>query len=101
MHQHQPQTPSPFWKLGPYLLNEIHIKQLCFLHHIVSLQDDDPVKTTYLEQLRYTFEPNWGNSITQLKLKYGICETDNEISEMSKERWNRHTVQLSSLVKHH
>ena len=42
---------------------------------------------TYYEQLKYPFEPNWGNQIIQIKLKYDISETDEEIAQISKERW--------------
>ena len=67
--------------------NQIHVRQLSFLHHIINLQDDDPVKTTYFEQLKYPYEPNWGNEIIQLKLKYNIDYTDEQVKQVSKERW--------------
>ena len=69
--------------------NVIHIRQLNFLHHILTLNDDDPVKTTYYEQLKYPFESNWGNTIDQIKLRYGVSETDEEIPLISKGRWKR------------
>ena len=69
--------------------NEIHIKQLNFLHHIITLEDGDPVKTTYYEQVKYSFEPNWGNATLQLRLKYDISETDEEIGQVSKEKWKK------------
>ena len=67
--------------------NEIHVRQLTFLHHIINLQDDDPVKTTYCQQLKYPYEPNWANTVVALRRKYGIGERDDEIVEISKERW--------------
>ena len=69
--------------------NVIHIRQLNFLHHVLTLDDDDPVKRTYHEQLNYPFESNWGNTIGQVKLRYGVSETDEEISLISKGRWKR------------
>ena len=59
--------------------DEIHVKQLTFLHHIITLKDEDPVKTTYHQQLSYPFEPNWANTVGQLRKKYDIHETDDEI----------------------
>ena len=67
--------------------NEIHIKQLTFLHHIITLDDDDPVKTTYHQQLKYVYEPNWANNVEQLKAKYGILETEDEMKNISREQW--------------
>ena len=81
-------NPLTFLETGSLPVeNEIHIKQLCFLHHIINLHDDDPVKTTYLEQLKYPYEQNWGNEIIQLKLKYDIGFTDEQVKHLSKERW--------------
>jgi hypothetical protein len=71
------------------ILNEIHIKQLRFLHHILNLENTDPVKVTHSQQLKYPYEPNWGNSITQLKKMYAISEEDEEIQATSKESWKK------------
>ena len=67
--------------------NEIHIKQLTFLHHILKLKDDDLVRKTYKQQINFSFEPNWANNIQQLRTKYGISETDDEIKLTSKSKW--------------
>ena len=83
-------NPLTFLETGTLpIMYEIHVKQLGFLHHILTLEDDDPVKTTYREQLQYPFEPNWGNGVLLLKEKYDISETDEEICQLSKERWKR------------
>ena len=83
-------NPLTFLETGTLPIeNEIHIRQLNFLYHILTLEDGDPVKTTYRQQLNYPYEPNWGNAIVQLKLKYAISETDEEISQLSKEGWKR------------
>ena len=66
---------------------EIHFRQLKFLHHILTLSDNDPVKVTYEEQLKFTHERNWGNEVLALRQKYGIQETDAEISQYTKARW--------------
>ena len=81
-------NPLTFLETGTLPVeNEIHIKQLTFLHHILTLADDDPVKVTYSEQQKYSFEPNWGNRIIFLKFKYDISETDDQINQFSKEKW--------------
>ena len=67
--------------------NEIHIKQLMFLYHILLLEDDDPVKVTHSQQLMYPYESNWGNATVKLREKYEISEGDEEIKNMSKESW--------------
>ena len=83
-------NPLTFLETGTLPIeNEIHMRQLNFLYHILTLEDGDPVKTTYRQQLNYPYEPNWGNAIVQLKLKYAISETDEEISQSSKEGWKR------------
>ena len=68
---------------------EIHIRKLTFLHHILCLDQDDPVQLTYNQQLLYVAERNWGNECNQLRELYGFEEKDNEISAMSKEAWKR------------
>lgn len=83
-------NPLTFLETGTIPIeHEIHIRQLNFLHHILTLEDEDPVKTTYRQQLKYPFEPNWGNFIIRLKQEYEISETDEEICQFSKERWKR------------
>ena len=52
--------------------NEIHVKQLTFLHHVLSLDDNDPVRKTYHQQTKFPFEPNWANNVEILKQKYGV-----------------------------
>ena len=90
---HAPTSTSntiTFLELGTLpIINEIHIKQLMFLHHIINLDDNDPVKITHSQQLKYPYEPNWGNSVIKLKELYGISEDDEEICNLSKENWKK------------
>ena len=90
---HAPTSTSntiTFLELGTLpIINEIHIKQLMFLHHIINLDDNDPVKITHSQQLKYPYEPNWGNSVIKLKELYGISEGDEEICNQSKENWKK------------
>ena len=67
---------------------KIHVRQLTFLHHIVTLSNNDPVKFTYQQQLLYN-APNWANETQNLRQKYGLTLTDMEISKKSKGSWKR------------
>ena len=90
---HTPQsTPNSFTFLETGCLPiqyEIHVKQFTFLHHILTLDYDDPVRRTYYEQLKYPFEANWGNRMSELRALYGVLETDDEIIGLEKESWKR------------
>ena len=66
---------------------EIHKRQLSFLHHVLSMQNDDPVRVMYKEQLKFEYEKNWSNGVKALRQKYDIDENDAEIANMSKETW--------------
>ena len=67
---------------------KIHVRQLTFLHHILTLSNNDPVKFTYQQQLLYN-APNWANETQNLRQKYGLTLTDMEISKKSKGSWKR------------
>ena len=67
---------------------EIHVKQLTYLHHILTLNHTDPVRKMYQQQLCYP-ALNWGNEIKQLRETYSINESDEEITFLSKESWKK------------
>ena len=75
---------------------EIHIMKLTFLHHILTLEEDDPVKLVYMEQLKTPEEKNWANEVQNLRSMYEIKVTDVEISELSKDEWK---AMVSNVVK--
>ena len=66
---------------------EIHIRKLVFLHHIVNTVEEDPVKKVYHEQRKYEQEGNWANESVNLREKYEVTESDEEIKVKSKEEW--------------
>ena len=66
--------------------NELHIRQLNFLHHILTMENDDIVKINYCEQKKYP-AANWANEVRALRAKYNIEDTDDEIAEKTKENW--------------
>ena len=68
---------------------EIHKRQLNFLHHILMLEADDPVKQMYQQLLKYPFEANWSNEIMTLREKYELHQTDEDVSKMKRNTWKR------------
>ena len=58
-----------------------------FLHDILTLEDDDPVKRTYQEQSTIPDENNWKKEVSELRLSYEIDEGAEEIAGQSKEQW--------------
>ena len=65
----------------------INIKQLQFLHHILTLDENDPVRCAYNQQKLFPYEKNWYNEVILLRSKFELTETDDEISVMSKDKW--------------
>ena len=82
-------TPLTYLETGILTIEfEINVKQLCFLHHILTLPTEDPVHHLYQQQLMYQAQ-NWGNEIAHLRKKYDLQETDDEIALLSKEEWKK------------
>ena len=84
--------------------DEIKIRKLTFLHHILNLEDDDPVKSNYREQEKFPHEPNWRNEISQSLIELNINTSEENIKNMSKNSWKRivkQTVIKKALVNLH
>ena len=64
---------------------EIHKRQLSFLHHILNLTDDDPVKKVWRNQTVLPDHSNWWNDIKKLMKRYAIEFDEETITKMSKE----------------
>ena len=67
----------------------IHMAQLNFLHHILTLDKLDPVLQDYHQQNIFPFEKNWYNEVSDLRKKYDIIENDDDIANMSKKGGNQ------------
>ena len=65
----------------------IHISQLNFLHHILTLDAIDPVLQSYHQQKVFEYEKNWYNEVKNLRIRYELQETDEDIANLSKEKW--------------
>ena len=63
----------------------IHIRKLTFLHHILHLEDSDPVKVMHRSQLQFPYEKNWSNEINKLLALYGL--DSGRVSDVSKDAW--------------
>ena len=64
---------------------EIHQRQLTFLHHIVNLDEDDPVYLLYQNMKLLPGEPNWLNDVLRSAKMYGISVDENMLKSVSKE----------------
>ena len=64
---------------------EIHKRQISFLHHILTLEDDDPVKMMYDNQKKLPGERNWYNGVKKLLEEYNITMSEEDIKDKSKE----------------
>ena len=69
------------------LTHEIQKRRLIYLHHVVTLPKEDPLSRTYYQGLRLKFERNWANDIGELRKRYGLTQTDEEISLLSYNQW--------------
>ena len=54
------------------LEHEIQRRRVIYLHHILGLKDNDPVKLAYSQGLKLVYEPNWANNVRDLRIKYGL-----------------------------
>ena len=68
---------------------EIYTRQLMFLQHILKLDETDPVKTVYYEQLKYSHENNWANEVEHIKRIINMIQDESSIKDMSKSFWKR------------
>lgn len=72
----------------------IHSRKLNFLHHILALEPEDPVRRMYEEQLTYEAEKNWANECQELMERYGIEKNEGKIKRMSKVAWKKHVKEV-------
>ena len=67
--------------------HEINLRKLAFLHHILNLDDDDPVKKVFRAEQRLEFEPNWANEIKRLIQDLNLTYDENNIKSKTKQQW--------------
>ena len=64
---------------------EMHKRQMSFLHHIIHLDKNDPVRKMWEYQKLLPDHNNWWNCVEKLLIKYGIEVSEENIKNMSKE----------------
>ena len=69
------------------IINEIHIRQLNYLHHIINMEESDPVKLVYNQQKIFEFEKTWYREVKVLLQKYDLGEDEEEIKKTDKLAW--------------
>ena len=67
--------------------DEINVKKLNFLDHILSLEPNDPVFLLYCEQKSLPFEQNWAQENSTLFEHYRIEDHEAAIKTMSIRKW--------------
>ena len=69
------------------IASEIHARQLRFLHHILSLPIEDPVRQTYEQQKLFPQEKNWYNEVILLLKLYAIDIEETDVVNMNIDQW--------------
>ena len=75
---------------------EIYTRQLMFLQHIVKLDQSDPVRKMYQEQLKYPNEMNWAIEVKRIREQMNIASADDDIRAVNKMTWKS---QVNKAVK--
>ena len=79
-----------FLELGVLPLSyEIHRRQLSFLHHVIALEEVDPVKRIWRYQTSLPEHGNWWSNVKRLLDKYSIVYDEDEFASMSKETYKK------------
>ena len=83
-------TAALFLELGilPFQY-EIEKRQLVFLEKIPDRQNDDPVKMIYHEMLKYQAERKWANNVHELRSKYNLPLSDENVCNITYDTWKR------------
>ena len=68
---------------------EIHRRQLTFMHHIVNLEPDDPVRALYEQMKCFPGERNWLNDVTHSAITYGVEIGEDKLRDISKESFKK------------
>ena len=68
---------------------ELHKRQMSFLHHIVNLTEEDPVKKVWRNQMNLPEHRNWWRDVEKLFVKYGLEFDEEGMVSMSKETYKK------------
>ena len=67
--------------------HEIEKRRMTYLHHVLTVRENDPVRLVYDQGLKLPYEANWANDITVLRSTYGITQTDAEVARLTYQQW--------------
>ena len=65
----------------------IDIRLFVYLHYILMLMNDEPVKNLYFHQLDLAFEENLANGIHHLAKQCSIIVEEGHVKSLSREKW--------------
>ena len=68
---------------------EIEKRQLVFLKRILDRENDDPIKMSYHEMLKYQAERNWANNVHELRGKYNLPLNDENVCNLTYAMWKK------------
>ena len=68
---------------------EVHIRQMCFLHHIINLSEDDPVKQVWRSLRMLPDFRNWWYDIKNLHKVYEVDFSEDDVKSVTKETYNK------------
>ena len=77
--------------------HEVWRRQFTYLHHILNLDHDDPVRTLYNQMLTLPGEKNWANNMLMLRSRYNVEFRDEELEGMDVERFKSHVEECIRL----
>jgi len=68
------------------IVYEVHKRKLNFLHHIIQMREDDPVKMMWENMRKFVDEKNWWTDVSAMLDKYGLKLES--VSRSSRHVWN-------------
>lgn len=80
-----------FLELGVLpIKHELHIRQICFFYHLLTLDDHDPAKTLLRNLQALPAYSNWWSNVKDLMEHYTISHSESNILAMSKATFKKH-----------
>ena len=70
---------------------EIDMRKINYLHHILTIELDDPVRHAHQNQKLFKDEENWANEMKTILEMYNLPTDECVIQRMSKEKWKTTT----------
>ena len=87
-------VPYSTSNVGTYLDPEIlpfryiiQKRRLAFLHHILTLDNEDPAYINHIFQRNSSNLNNWANEVAMIRSQYSFHHSDEEIKLLSKNKW--------------